>query len=605
MEKESAGSARFNFTEASIRRQASAESYKRGQQYYRTRAVDSLLQRGAMIQGEVSGSQISPYYVHLYAEPVGVTGATCTCPYDWGGWCKHIVAVLLTCIHEPEKIVERPTLEEVLSDMDRDQLHGLLLKLAERDLALVDSIERELSILRARSTQSESHHVSDPGPGDTPVVERSIRRRVRAILHSLDHIRQSEAYWHVGKVVEQLDEVLEEAWSLIEAGDGRNALDILKAVTEEYMAGWQTLDDSDGEVSGFFYDLGRAWTEAILTADLTPDGFAGWGTRLKTWRKALADYGVDGAFAAAIAAADQGWDSEPLQRVLKGETLEEGVSTDDALYSVEGLTTARLSVLERQGRLQEYVHLARAGGDNERCVRMLVRLGRSQDAVEYGMQHLRAADEAQSLAVVLRDRNELEKALRVAEHGLTLAGHIAPLAIWVRDLAKDMGDLTRAVPAAVIAVRSDPDLASYLVAKDLAGECWPQYRTEILDHLRNGDSFILEGRLEVFLHEGLVADAIALVGRKGDDTEVAKVVDAALESHPGWVIETCRHRAERIMNAAKSERYEYAFKWLAKAQQAYRAAGREDDWQSYLEELLVLHRRKYRLVPMLRALEGR
>ena len=45
--------------------------------------MDALSQRGKLVQGEVSGSDISPYYVHLYAEPVGVTGATCTCPYEW------------------------------------------------------------------------------------------------------------------------------------------------------------------------------------------------------------------------------------------------------------------------------------------------------------------------------------------------------------------------------------------------------------------------------------------------------------------------------------------------------------------------------------------
>ena len=175
-----------------------------------------------------------------------------------GGWCKHIVALLLTCIHEPEKIVERPTLEEVLSDLDRDQLHGLLLKLAERNLALVDSIESEVSILRSRSTQSDGHQVRTRVLATPRWDKRFIRRRVRSILHSLDHMRPSEAYWHVGRVVEQLDEVADEAWSLIEAGDGRSALETLEAVTEEYMAGWQTLDDSEGEAGSFFYDLGRA-----------------------------------------------------------------------------------------------------------------------------------------------------------------------------------------------------------------------------------------------------------------------------------------------------------------------------------------------------------
>ena len=603
MKKEPATGARFNFTEASIRRQASAESYKRGQRYSRTGAVASLSQRGAMVQGEVSGSDISPYYVSFYAAPVGVTGATCTCPYDWGGWCKHIVALLLTCIHEPEKIVERPTLEEVLSDFDRDQLHALLLKLAERDLALVDSIESEVSILRARSTQPDSRNMSDPGPGDTPVDKRSIRRRVRSILHSLDHMRPSEAYWHVGRVVDQLNGVVDEAWSLIEAGDGRIALEALDAVTEEYMAGWQTLDDSDGEVSGFFYDLGRAWTEAILTADLTPDGFAGWGTQLKAWQQVLDKYGVDGAFTVATAATEQRWDYSPLQRILRGETLEGGVLSDGAPYPVEQLILARLNVLERQGRLEEFIRLAAAAGDSQRCATMLVRLGRIQEAVEYGLKHLRTTNEAQSFAETLRHQEEVGEAMRVAEHGLTLQGDKAPLAKWLRDAARDAGELERALAAAVVAVRAAPDLDSYMVAKELAGERWPRHRTKILEHLRQRDTLFIEGPVEIFLHEGLVADAIALVDRRGDDAFADHVVEAALDSHPDWVIQTCRRRAERIMNRGKSERYYDAVRVLFKARQAYHAAGRDEEWRSYLKDLLIRHGRKYKLVPLLRHLD--
>ena len=43
------------------------------------------------------------------------------------------------------------------------------------------------------------------------------------------------------------------------------------------MANWTELDDSDGELSGFFEELGPLWTEAILSADLTPTERQGLG----------------------------------------------------------------------------------------------------------------------------------------------------------------------------------------------------------------------------------------------------------------------------------------------------------------------------------------
>jgi uncharacterized Zn finger protein len=109
--------------------------------------------------------------------------------------------------------------------------------------------------------------------------------------------------------------------------------------------------------------------------------------------------------------------------------------------------------------------------------------------------------------------------------------------------------------------------------------------------------------VEVFLHEDLVGDAIAAVEGKAAGSFVgslvARVADAAIESHPDWVIETCRRPAEEIMNEGRSKHYEEAVSWLAKARDAHLASGREQEWRAYLEELIAHHQRKYKLRPML------
>lgn len=108
-------------TETSIRAGATVESFRRGQEYYDQGAVVFLARRGDVIEAEVEGSQPEPYSVRVEFDEGGVTMALCDCPYDWGGWCKHIVATLLACLHEPESIEERPPLEQLLSGLDRDQ----------------------------------------------------------------------------------------------------------------------------------------------------------------------------------------------------------------------------------------------------------------------------------------------------------------------------------------------------------------------------------------------------------------------------------------------------------------------------------------------------
>src|SRR5947209_1755066 len=100
----------FTLTEALIRQNAAAESVQRGRQYFREGAVASLVRRGAAIEAEVEGSEPAPYRVRVGFDEGGITDAECSCPYDWGGWCKHIVATLLACLEAPETLEERPPL---------------------------------------------------------------------------------------------------------------------------------------------------------------------------------------------------------------------------------------------------------------------------------------------------------------------------------------------------------------------------------------------------------------------------------------------------------------------------------------------------------------
>ena len=136
-------------TEAVIRNHTDGTSFHRGREYYRRGAVVSLVRRGESLEAEVQGSEYEPYRVRVDFDASGVTEALCTCPDDWNGWCKHIVAALLTYLHQPEAAEVGPTLEQQLNALSREQLQTLLLELAARDPDLADRIEAQLALLRA------------------------------------------------------------------------------------------------------------------------------------------------------------------------------------------------------------------------------------------------------------------------------------------------------------------------------------------------------------------------------------------------------------------------------------------------------------------------
>jgi uncharacterized Zn finger protein len=599
-----------DLSEGAIRELATPESFARGQEYVARGAVLRLTRRGDRLEAEVEGSQEVPYRVSITLRAGGVAAAECSCPYDWGGVCKHVVAALLAYLRAPGQVEARPDIGGLLEGLDRAQLQAVLVRLVEWQPDLADVVESHVQALRSPSAPAGAPIVGEPGQSAarrrrTGLDPAPFRRRVRAALRSLDRLRASEAYWQVGAVADEVRRVLEETRGFVEGGDARDALTVLEAVTEEYVAGWTELDHSDGEASGVFADLGALWTEAILAADLTAADARAWAERLAGWQEEVGDYGVDEAFDAAQRAALERWDDPRLQRVLRGQTTDAGAArppVGDALTLAE----ARLRVLQRQGRTQEYLNLAAATGLRTPYTTMLVHAGRVAEAVDYGLTELTEADEALALAQALRERGATAEALAVAEHGLHLEGQRAPLARWLRDRAAAAGQPARALEAALVAVHERPNLSDYQAVRALAGDRWPELRTALLARLRREAEQEPEAPVEIFLHEGLVEEAIGVLDAEPASfyhyALVERVAEAAVQSHPEWVIRTCRQQAERIMDEGNARHYHHAAGWLENARAAYLAGGREAEWGTYLDGLLARHKRKYSLVPLLKRL---
>jgi uncharacterized Zn finger protein len=111
-------------------------------EYYLQGAVLSLTRRGGRLMAEVQGSQYEPYHVRLSAEAGALGEAECSCPYEWDGIFKHVVATLLAGIYDSDRIEERPVIETLLSSLDRDQLPTISLRLSDLRPDLLDLMEK-------------------------------------------------------------------------------------------------------------------------------------------------------------------------------------------------------------------------------------------------------------------------------------------------------------------------------------------------------------------------------------------------------------------------------------------------------------------------------
>jgi len=589
-----------HLTLATLQQHATPQSYSRGESYFRDDAVISLTQRQQTLQSEVEGNEVMPYRVTIDFDGGGVTHAECTCLYNFSGWCKHIVATLLACIHEPETIEQRPTLAQLLDPLTLVQTQGLVQYLvAERPdlIELVDLHASQLVQPKANAKKTASRPKRKTSVDPVP-----FKRRAREIL------RNAVRDWENGRddddIGIDLGELIADALVFAEQGDAANALVALQGITEGCVSNWDEVDDYGLALEDVGVDFDAAWAEALLSADLSEDEIIGWQAELEGWQDHL------GSFEMALAALQQGWDYAPLVRVLQGDISELGAWEGEAPDWADEFSQIRLKILARQERYEEYLHLAEGEGQTQQYLAMLGQLGRVDQAMQVAQTDLTSLSEAKALAEVLRSQNQLPQALEIALQGLRLDDSnpyiVFEFATWASDLAEGMGDTSAALESRIIAFKARPSFQDYQRIEGLAADSWPDVKETLLQYLRASQSWGMEqAQIDIFLDEGFLEDAIAIASKLSSyySSLIFRVMDRVVASeqlvHNQWVIDNARPRAESIMDEGKAKYYADAVEWLKRVKAAYRVLGKAADWSHYYQTLLSQHGRKRKLMGLM------
>ncbi len=165
-------------TEQEIRLRTEAKPWVRGLSYYNGNQVADVIWRDGVLWAKVEGSDYEPYTVQVTFAGEEIVATSCTCPYDWGGDCKHIVAVLLHLMHRPETVEQRPTIDALVREQPHERLAMTLLELVRRYPGLVEEIED----LLAASTSSSPSAVGTGPLAALPVDLELLRRQIKGDL---------------------------------------------------------------------------------------------------------------------------------------------------------------------------------------------------------------------------------------------------------------------------------------------------------------------------------------------------------------------------------------------------------------------------------------
>lgn len=142
--------------------------FERGQDYRDEGRIQRLDRFDDLVTAAVSGSKLYDVTIEFGGRNIDTR---CTCPYDGGGDCKHVVAVLLDIAANPPQD-ESEDVETVLDDVSADDLRGFVrdalaehAELREQFLAQFGDDHKSVDEYREEIAQLFEQH-ADPGVYD-------------------------------------------------------------------------------------------------------------------------------------------------------------------------------------------------------------------------------------------------------------------------------------------------------------------------------------------------------------------------------------------------------------------------------------------------------
>ncbi len=223
-------------------------------------------------------------------------------------------------------------------------------------------------------------------------------------------------------------------------------------------------------------ELGTPLAEAILSMELSQVERARLTKRLEKLIGYAGDYGMEGNLDIAVQAAKFGWEdvreetAPPRSRGSivdeeeweEDEDLEEEDEFEPRGWSwppagrFDDLTEARLNVLDRQGRTEEYLALCRKEERHLRYALKLCDLKQVAEAVKYARKHLTTAQESLQVAQRLRESRLVAEAIEIGENGLKLKGPKAGLGEWLGPVEEAQGRTKQALAAWLAVFAEEP-----------------------------------------------------------------------------------------------------------------------------------------------------
>lgn len=418
----------------------------RGEEYFDDGAVKGLkkINDGEWV-ASVEGTEL--YKVRILLKGDTIYSYSCSCPYDMGLVCKHVVAVFFA-LQRPTKPKSREkTFEQTISAMTREKLNAILIDYARQEPGFVDYVSARCVI-------------------NTPSSDKEEYRRI--IRNAVDTVRGKHGYidyWQASRAVKGEDMVLDKAQEFLKKQQPSRALQICQCVLEEMVPLLQEADDSNGSIGDV---IGQAFQVLSECARQVED--AGFRKGLLTYLLKECDNG-----------RYEGWNDWRWEiLVIASEVVQSDKEVKNLFNRIDEIES-------KHGNL-------RYDYENATVIKMKVleRLGTKEDVKDFLNQHLDCTPlREQAIKNELKCRDYLS-ARKLALDGLAqdkARGLPGLINTWTRhllDIAEAQKDYPEVKKYSMQLFLDTNDFTFYEQYKKCftAGE-WPRETQKIVDSIRN------------------------------------------------------------------------------------------------------------------------
>jgi hypothetical protein len=622
-------------TASAIAAQTDPGSFKRGQGYARSGHIFGTVRRRNTLRARCHGSSGGPYLVEATLATAdqpklnNPVSYACNCPR--GGFCKHIVALLLTWVDAPQSFVVRPSVAELLAGKSQEELIALIELLLRDHPDLEDLLDLPTPISGAVS--------------DDPVDEAAIRRQIEAAFRDhggyedydryhgygrYDDYReyggfQDDGDWEGTRVARKLEPIADLVDAYAESGYWRNALAVVATFVEEIAPKLEFIDDEAGDLDALLVRADERLATCLDAQVGVPNEqrlSAAERSRLidtilTIWQIDLDAGGLDISIAGPEAISrgaspeEQRAIGDWLRKALKAATGKEPVDAWQQRARIGFLSLLQGDAgLSDEELLTEYRN-AELWDD---AARLLVEMGRVDKAITLAFRRLTAPDQLTLFAdqlIATGDPRRIEQAFsliddRLWEHEAENPGHDEFLRAWLQERYAEHGRPENALEMARARFDAAPTKLTYDAVKTtvlLPGqpdEPWPILRPKLVATLRKRNDW--SELIEIHLEEVEIAEALKALkhwqqARRAGQVGLGygwdvsphhfstRVAAAAAAEFPDEAIAIYRQLAEEKIAARQRAAYQEAARYLARVKDVLVSNDRAGDWSHLIAEL--------------------